>query len=85
MTYQTAGIFPVRLAHDLARLAVVEDELSVTCARGKQISVRRESDISDESVVSRNHFVVLERYSGVEDERVVVGSGHGPEWTLMSH
>jgi hypothetical protein len=64
-TYQTASIAPLGLSLELTRLAIVEDELSITGTRSKQVAIRRKSYISYESVMIREHFVVLERHGSV--------------------
>ena len=64
-TYQTAGIVPLRLTLELARLAIVEDQFSITCARCEQVSIRRECYISHKSIVVRKHLFVLEGHGSV--------------------
>jgi hypothetical protein len=64
-TYQTAGIVSLRLPLELARLAIVEDQFSITGTGGKQVSVRRECYISHKSIMVREHLVVLEGHGSV--------------------
>jgi len=71
-TYQTAGIASLRLSLELARLAIVKDQFSVTCAGSKQVPIRGESYVSNEPIVVREHLIVLEGHSGVKHDRVVV-------------
>jgi hypothetical protein len=71
-SYQTAGIIPLGLSLDIARLAIVKDQFAVTCARSKKITIRRECYISDKSIVVGKHFIVFEWYGRVENDRIVI-------------
>lgn len=70
--YQTAGIASLRLSLELARFTIVENELSIARAGCEQVPIRRESYVSNEPIVAREHLVVLEGHRGVDHNRVVV-------------
>jgi hypothetical protein len=64
-TYQTASIVSLRLSFELAGLAIVEDQFSITCTGSKQVSIRGECYISNKSIVVREHLLVLEGHGSV--------------------
>ena len=73
VTHQRAGrAAPVRLTLDLARLAVVEEQLAIAADTNKRLSVRAVRHVTDEATVGGDHFVILEGHRRVEDDRVVV-------------